>query len=225
VGSGSGERSPTPPQGLNVQAVNETTPKAGARRQTQQSTCRVYRKTGMVGIGDTPFIPEAPAMAAAQHSPDAGAPAINNAGIGNTLPTPAKWPQWIYLGLAISGAAWTWLANLAFIRENAQSFDVGLFLQLANANDPARSLFRDLTVLVFAVGLWMAIEARRLAMRHVIWPFLGCGMVAFAFGAPLFLFLRERRLLEIHRQTIREGGSPPSTTPFPHNELHPVQPF
>jgi len=141
-------------------------------------------------------------MSPAHSSPNINQSKLSPAEVVGTTAKPVGWLQWIYLGLAISGAIWTWLANLAFIREHGQAFDVGLFLQLANANDAARSLGRDLTVLAIAVGMWMVVEARRLAMRHVIWPFLGCGLVAFAFGAPLFLFLRERRLLEIHRKPI-----------------------
>lgn len=112
-------------------------------------------------------------------------------------PEPAGWLQWVYLVLAICGAVFPWLANLDFIREHGQSFDAGLFLQLANANDAASSMTRDLAVSATAIIIWMVAEARRLRMRNLIWPLAGCVLIAFAFGAPLFLFLRQRRLLEL----------------------------
>jgi signal transduction histidine kinase len=37
-------------------------------------------------------------------------------------------------------------------------------------------------------------------MRVLSWVLLSCVTIAFAFGAPLFLHLRERRLAEIERQ-------------------------
>jgi hypothetical protein len=107
--------------------------------------------------------------------------------------------SWLYLALAIAGAILPWLANWDFIQTYGASFDLGLFVQLANANAAAQSLSRDLLIGASAVTIWMVSEARRLQMRGLPWVLLGCVTVAFAFGAPLFLHLRERRLLEIER--------------------------
>ena len=107
--------------------------------------------------------------------------------------------SWLYLALAIAGAILPWLANWEFIQAYGASFDLGLFVQLANANAAAKSLSRDLLIGASAVTLWMVSEARRLQMRGLPWVLLGCVTVAFAFGAPLFLYLRERRLKEIAR--------------------------
>jgi hypothetical protein len=111
-----------------------------------------------------------------------------------------RWAQWIYLALAAAGAILPWLANWSFLQEYGPSFDLGLFVRLANANAAARSLSRDLLVGASAVTLWMVLEARRLRMRGLLWVLLSCVTVAFAFGAPLFLYLRERRLAELQRQ-------------------------
>ena len=108
---------------------------------------------------------------------------------------------WIYLALAVAGAVLPWLANLAFIRSSGQPFDLGLFVQMANANPAAQSLSRDLAVGATAVTLWMVVESRRLRMRGLVWVLLSCVTIAFAFGAPLFLYLRERRLQELARQS------------------------
>jgi hypothetical protein len=107
---------------------------------------------------------------------------------------------WIYLTLAVAGGVLPWLANLDFIRDSGQPFDLGLFVRMANANPAAQSLSRDLAVGASAVTLWMVVESRRLGMRGLVWVLLSCVTIAFAFGAPLFLYLRERRLQELARQ-------------------------
>jgi hypothetical protein len=104
---------------------------------------------------------------------------------------------WLYLALAVAGGILPWLANLAFIRAYGAAFDLGLFVGLANANPAAQSLSRDLAVGATAVTIWMVSESRRLGMRGLGWVLLSCVTVAFAFGAPLFLHLRERRLAEM----------------------------
>lgn len=108
--------------------------------------------------------------------------------------------QRLYLALAVAGAVLPWLANVEFIRAYGSSFDLGLFVQLANANPAASSLSRDLAIGASAVVVWMVTEARRLQMRGLPWVLLSCVTLAFACGAPLFLYLRERRLAELARQ-------------------------
>lgn len=107
------------------------------------------------------------------------------------------WLQALYLCLAIAGALLTWQANLEFIRQNGTAFDLGLFVQLASANPAARSLSWDLAVGATAVTIWMVSESRRLGIRGLGWVLLACVTIAFACGAPLFLFLRERRLQQL----------------------------
>jgi hypothetical protein len=94
------------------------------------------------------------------------------------------------------------MANLEFIQAHGASPDLGLFVQLANANPAAQSLSRDLAIGASAVLLWMVSESRRLNMRGLGWVLLSCVTVAFACGAPLFLYLRERRLAEIARDNV-----------------------
>jgi hypothetical protein len=113
---------------------------------------------------------------------------------------PARPLAWIYLALAVAGGVLPWLANLDFIRDSGQPFDLGLFVRMANANPAAQSLSRDLAVGASAVTLWMVVESRRLGMRGLVWVLLSCVTIAFAFGAPLFLYLRERRLRELAGQ-------------------------
>ncbi|MFM8525596.1 MAG: DUF2834 domain-containing protein [Cyanobacteriota bacterium] len=105
--------------------------------------------------------------------------------------------QAVYLSLAVLGAVLPWLANLEFIKVHGGGFDLGLFISLANANAAAQSLSRDLLISSTAVSIWIVVEARRLKMRGLMATLLLCFGVAFACGAPFFLYLRERRLREL----------------------------
>jgi hypothetical protein len=116
----------------------------------------------------------------------------------------------IYLVLAIAGAVLPWLANLDFIRETNGAFDIGRFVTMASANPAAASLSRDLAIGATAVVIWMVRESKRLQMRGLGWVLLSCITIAFACGAPLFLYLRERRLAELDRDTIIEASPTPS---------------
>jgi len=111
--------------------------------------------------------------------------------------------QVLYLSLAVAGILLPWQANLEFMKEYGAVFDLQLFTSLARASAPARSLSSDLLVGAAAVVIWMVHEGRRLKMRSLPWILLGCFTVAFAFAAPLFLFLRERRLLQLEPETGR----------------------
>ncbi|MFM7652162.1 MAG: DUF2834 domain-containing protein [Vulcanococcus sp.] len=116
--------------------------------------------------------------------------------------TPVRpWLAWLYLALAIAGGVLPWLANLDYMRQYGSSFDLGLFVQLANANPAAQSLSRDLLVGASAITIWMVVESRRLQMRHLWLVLLSSVTIAFAFAAPFFLFLRERRLAELSRDS------------------------
>ena len=106
----------------------------------------------------------------------------------------------LYLALAVAGAVLPWLANLDYMRAYPGGFDVGQFIALANVNPAAQSLSRDLAIGSSAVLIWIVVESRRLRMRG-LWLVLLCTFtLAFACAAPLFLYLRERRLRELARQ-------------------------
>jgi hypothetical protein len=112
---------------------------------------------------------------------------------------PRPWLAWLYLALAVAGGVLPWMANLDYMRQYGAGFDLGLFVQLANANPAAQSLSRDLLVGASAITVWMVVESRRLQIKHLWLVLLSSVTIAFAFAAPLFLFLRERRLQELAR--------------------------
>ena len=119
---------------------------------------------------------------------------------------PHPWLAWLYLALAVAGGVLPWLANLDYMRQYGSNFDINLFVALANANPAAQSLSRDLLVGASAFTVWMVIESRRLAMRHLWLVLLSSVTIAFAFAAPLFLCLRERRLAELAREADPFGS-------------------
>ncbi len=107
--------------------------------------------------------------------------------------------SWFYLLLAITGGVLTMISNIEFMSQYGPGFDVRLFLQLANINAAAQSLSRDLLVGSTAIFIWMIVEGRRLQIKNMLLVILSTFVVAFAFAAPLFLCLRERRLMELER--------------------------
>ena len=110
-----------------------------------------------------------------------------------------KWLKWIYLFLAILGAVFPTLANIEFAKTYGPSFDIQLFLEMANNNPASQSLSRDLFVGSTAVFVWIISESKRLQMRNTWVVILTTFTIAFAFSAPLFLYLRELRIEEINR--------------------------
>ena len=130
-----------------------------------------------------------------------------------TPPTPLDNPRpdprmkWLYLGLALAGAIFPWLANVDFMQTTGASFNLAQFVSLANANPAAQSLSRDLAIGATAVVIWIVQESRRLKMRGLAWVLLSCITIAFAFGTPLFLYLRERRLDEIWLEDHGQNAS------------------
>ena len=101
---------------------------------------------------------------------------------------------WIYLSLAILGAVLPWRANLEFMAESSGSFDFQRFVADASATAAARSLGADLLIGATAVSLWISIEGPKQKIKGWWIAIVLSFGVAFACGAPFFLFLRERHL-------------------------------
>ena len=106
--------------------------------------------------------------------------------------------QYFYLLIALLGASLTWLSNFEFMQIYGFNFNIKLFIDLANDNPAAESLSRDLLFTSIAIIVWMYSEVKRLDIKR-FWLVLSCTfIVAIAFSLPLFLFLRERRLIELN---------------------------
>ena len=110
-----------------------------------------------------------------------------------------KWLKWVYLLFAILGAVLPTLANIEFAKTYGPSFDIQLFIELANNNPASQSLSRDLFIGSTAVFIWIISESKRLEMKNLWVVIITTFIIAFAFSAPLFLFLRELRIEEINR--------------------------
>ena len=96
----------------------------------------------------------------------------------------------VYLALAIVGLIGTWTWNIQAIMQASD------FIGDWTMSGPAvSSLTTDLLVAAIAGSVFIIVEARRLGMRAG-WAYVVLGLVtAFAFTFPLFLAMRQRRLV------------------------------
>ncbi len=112
------------------------------------------------------------------------------------------WISYLYLLISMAGAILTTISNIKFINEYGPGFDLKSFLALAFNNPASQSLSFDLLVLSSAIFIWMFIESRRLSMKYFWFIVLATFSIAIAFAAPFFLFLRERRIIELEENTL-----------------------
>ena len=108
--------------------------------------------------------------------------------------------SYVYLFLSIIGAILTMTANFDFAMEYGNSFDINNFIALANANPASQSITRDLLIGASAVFIWIVNESKKLNIKNMWIVYLGTFLIAFAFSAPFFLFLRERRIIELENK-------------------------
>ena len=115
----------------------------------------------------------------------------------NIIKNNKKKLSYLYLFLSIVGAILPMMANFDFAMEYGNSFDIKNFISLANANPAAQSISRDLLVGASAVFIWIVNESKKLSIKNMWIVYVGTFLIAFAFSAPFFLFLRERRIIEL----------------------------
>jgi hypothetical protein len=97
--------------------------------------------------------------------------------------------------LSIVGLVGTWFFNVLAIVQ------VRDFLGDWFGSGPAvNSLGVDLLVVAVAGSILIIIEARRLGMKRAWLYIVLSGITAFAFTFPLFLAMRERKLVELGRR-------------------------
>tara|TARA_Y100000589_G_scaffold170179_1_gene161727 strand:+ start:596 stop:964 length:369 start_codon:yes stop_codon:yes gene_type:complete len=107
--------------------------------------------------------------------------------------------SYLYLLIAILGAIFPMLSNFHFANEYGLAFDIRKFIQLANDNPAAESISRDLFIGASAIFIWIVNESKKLSIKNMWIVYVGTFLIAFAFSAPFFLFLRERRIIEISK--------------------------
>ena len=105
--------------------------------------------------------------------------------------------SYLYFVLAIFGAVLPMISNYHFALEYGPNFDIFKFIQLASNNPAAESISRDLLIGASAIFIWIINESKKLNIKNMWIVYIGTFLIAFAFSAPFFLFLRERRLIEI----------------------------
>lgn len=102
----------------------------------------------------------------------------------------------VYLGLSIAGLLGTWWFNaLAVIQ---MSNFIGDWV---NSGPAVSSLTVDLLVAAVAGSVLIIVEARRLGMRGGWLYVLLSVLTAFAFTFPLFLAMRQRRMVALRGET------------------------
>jgi hypothetical protein len=94
-----------------------------------------------------------------------------------------------YLVLALVGLIGTWTYNVLAIA--ARRDYLGDWI---GSGPAVLSLTIDILVAATASAVFMVIESRRIAMRHVWVYIVLIPLVALAFALPLFLAMRERQL-------------------------------
>ena len=108
---------------------------------------------------------------------------------------------WIYLLLAILGAILPWHANLEFLKMyHGGGFDLQTFIQDANINTASRSLNRALLIAPTSFSIWIVSEGRKLQIKGWWIALIVSFSISFACGGPLFLYLRERKLIAINSE-------------------------
>ncbi|WP_342775546.1 DUF2834 domain-containing protein [Rhodoglobus vestalii] len=146
-----------------------------------------------------------PSASPSAASSPASSPSDPSPDVGVTSPTavrdrPSLLRHWnatavTFAILAILGLVGTWIFNILAI---VQMRD---FLGDWFGSGPAvNSLGVDLLVVAVAGSILIIIEARRLGMKRAWLYIVLSGITAFAFTFPLFLAMRERKLVELGRR-------------------------
>ena len=117
----------------------------------------------------------------------------------NIIKESKKKLSFLYLFISVLGAVLPMMANFDFAMQYGNSFDIKNFIDLANANPAAQSISRDLFIGASAVFIWIVNDSKKFNIKNMWIVYLGTFLVAFAFSAPFFLFLRERRIIELEK--------------------------
>lgn len=106
----------------------------------------------------------------------------------------------IWLALALAGLVLSTLFNALSVAQ-ARNF----FADWVESGPAVSSLTVDLLIVAVAGSILVIVEARRLGMRFGWLYLVVSGFIAFAFGFPLFLAMRERRLAASRAEVESRG--------------------
>ncbi len=98
----------------------------------------------------------------------------------------------VYLVIAAVGLVGTWTYNLQSAAEMRNYLG-----DWFNSGPSVLSLTTDILVVAVAASIFMIVEGRRLKMRWLVVYIILIPFVALAFSFPLFLAMRERRLVAL----------------------------
>ena len=103
--------------------------------------------------------------------------------------------QLLFLVLAILGLIFPTFYIVDYFNQLGR-VDWGQFMTDATINTAAQGLVIDLGIVFLAYVVWLIPEGRKLGMRWWAYLLITC-VTSAAFGIPLFLFMRERRLQKL----------------------------
>ena len=113
--------------------------------------------------------------------------------------------QVIYAALTIIGFVWTnyYLVQFTvdtkgeFTLSNFLNFDLNPFIEQVYANSASSFIAIDVTIAALCGIIIIVTEGRRLKMKLWGLYIVAIFLVSFGFGFPLFLFMRERKQMEM----------------------------
>ncbi len=105
-------------------------------------------------------------------------------------------PKSVYLALCVAGTVLPYSQFVPFVMEHG--LDMRLFIEQLFANRIGGFFGWD--VIVSSVVLWVlvSVEGRRAGVKQLWAPIVANLAVGVSLGLPLFLYMRERRLVFLH---------------------------
>ena len=118
---------------------------------------------------------------------------------------PNRIRQAIYAALTAIGFVWTnyYLVQFTIATKgeltlaNFLNFDIASFIEQVYANPASSFIGIDVTIAALCAIVLIVTEGRRLKMRLWGLYIVAIFLISFAFGFPLFLFMRERKQIEL----------------------------
>jgi hypothetical protein len=101
-------------------------------------------------------------------------------------------PRWTYLLLCLLGTLLPYSQFVPWLL--AHGFDLPLFVRELFANRIGGFFGMDVFVSTAVLWTFVAVEGRRLGVRHPWAPVVASLVVGVSLGLPLFLYLRQARL-------------------------------